>query len=582
MTTEPTSSSTQKEYYDADYFDSDEDIDNEELAMSIDKSEDTDRRKKREVPSNDNLLYNPEEDDVNEDWVAEQLRAIAPSAKGTPAKRSMAKTDAILSCPLCFTPVCLSCQRHETYPNQYRAMFVTNCRPNFSERFRYREPKDDTSSPSEADEAYYPGLQKAVSRLPHQILSKKAEVTRDPEFMELERQLKELTRHTERLQADAETYRDGVAAMLNHQASFSDYLSILYQPLDAELEDGVVRRRNNQTSAKAVQAVQDYATIMSYSRDELMPWLDVIDSQIIARTLQFREILKSVDKTITKRNHKLVDYDRFRTGLAKLKSKPERTLSEEKQMFKMEGQLDIATQDYEYLNGLLKEELPRILQLKSQVVDPMFQNFYFIQCRIYAMLLARMQEVISTNGAYFQTLNMGIEEGFNERSRQLNVRSELEESALLKQGGRAWLGASAANSSRLTLKERAAIRQEEKAQSSSPKVGGGYRSESPPPPAYASDHGQSLASSPYQGEAKQSASNTNDTYSPPAGHSKSPSGHSYVTALYDYAAQAEGDLSFSKGDRIELVQKTDDVNDWWTGRYNGVTGVFPGNYVTEN
>jgi hypothetical protein len=61
--------------------------------------------------------------------------------------------------------------------------------------------------------------------------------------------------------------------MLNHQASFSDYLSILYQPLDAELEDGVVRRRNNQTSAKAVQAVQDYATIMSYSRDELMPWL---------------------------------------------------------------------------------------------------------------------------------------------------------------------------------------------------------------------------------------------------------------------------------------------------------------------
>lgn len=136
--------------------------------------------------------------------------------------------------------------------------------------------------------------------------------------------------------------------------------------------------------------------------------------------------------------------------------------------------------------------------------------------------------------------------------------------------------ASAANSSRLTLKERAAIRQEEKAQSSSPKVGGGYRSESPPPPAYASDHGQSLASTPYQGEAKQSSSNTNGTYSPPAGHSKSPSGHSYVTALYDYAAQAEGDLSFSKGDRIELLQKTDDVNDWWTGRYNGITGVFPG------
>jgi predicted house-cleaning noncanonical NTP pyrophosphatase (MazG superfamily) len=61
--------------------------------------------------------------------------------------------------------------------------------------------------------------------------------------------------------------------MLNHQASFSEYLAILYQPLEAETEDGVVKRRNNETSAKDIQAVQDYATIMGYSRDEIMPWL---------------------------------------------------------------------------------------------------------------------------------------------------------------------------------------------------------------------------------------------------------------------------------------------------------------------
>ena len=50
----------------------------------------------------------------------------------------------------------------------------------------------------------------------------------------------------------------------------------------------------------------------------------------------------------------------------------------------------------------------------------------------------------------------------------------------------------------------------------------------------------------------------------------------YVTALYDYAATAEGDLSFAAGDRIELVKKTDSTEDWWTGRLNGVEGVFPG------
>jgi amphiphysin len=54
-----------------------------------------------------------------------------------------------------------------------------------------------------------------------------------------------------------------------------------------------------------------------------------------------------------------------------------------------------------------------------------------------------------------------------------------------------------------------------------------------------------------------------------------------VLALYDYEAQAEGDLSFRRDDRIEVVQRTANPNDWWTGKLNGVVGVFPGNYVSD-
>lgn len=43
--------------------------------------------------------------------------------------------------------------------------------------------------------------------------------------------------------------------------------------------------------------------------------------------------------------------------------------------------------------------------------------------------------------------------------------------------------------------------------------------------------------------------------------------------------QAEGDLSFSAGDRIEIIERSDNVDDWWTGRLNGRTGIFPGNYT---
>jgi hypothetical protein len=41
-------------------------------------------------------------------------------------------------------------------------------------------------------------------------------VTRDPEYMELEKQFKLLSQNAQRLQTDAETYRDGVAGMIRY------------------------------------------------------------------------------------------------------------------------------------------------------------------------------------------------------------------------------------------------------------------------------------------------------------------------------------------------------------------------------
>lgn len=126
----------------------------------------------------------------------------------------------------------------------------------------------------------------------------------------------------------------------------------------------------------------------------------------------------------------------------------------------------------------------------------------------------------------------------------------------------------------MPLKERAQIRREENAKAAASSSGmGGYGSDSPPPPAYGTNQGHVVDSTPYQADSKQSNFNTNNAYSPP--QTRSP-GRAYVRALYDYNAQAEGDLTFAKDDLIEVIQKTADVNDWWTGSLNGATGVFPG------
>lgn len=59
-------------------------------------------------------FYDDAADEKDEQW-------IAKARKGR-------KSDAILSCPGCFTTVCIDCQRHERHENQFRALLTMNCK----------------------------------------------------------------------------------------------------------------------------------------------------------------------------------------------------------------------------------------------------------------------------------------------------------------------------------------------------------------------------------------------------------------------------------------------------------------------
>ncbi|CAJ1048909.1 intersectin-2b isoform X1 [Xyrichtys novacula] len=50
-----------------------------------------------------------------------------------------------------------------------------------------------------------------------------------------------------------------------------------------------------------------------------------------------------------------------------------------------------------------------------------------------------------------------------------------------------------------------------------------------------------------------------------------------VIAIYDYTAANGDEMSFSKGQLINVLDKNDP--DWWKGEINGTTGLFPTNYV---
>mmetsp|Transcript_13026 Transcript_13026/g.19171 ORF Transcript_13026/g.19171 Transcript_13026/m.19171 type:complete len:203 (-) Transcript_13026:4055-4663(-) len=130
-----------------------------------------------EEPSNVDQLYCPDMDDTDEAWVHKNLRSdiSKPVANksalhdGTESQQrevleSEKTTDAVLSCPCCFTTVCMDCQRHVKYPNQFRAMFVMNITVNWESNLVYDpvvkrlvdEKKNTLQSPiREEQEVYY-------------------------------------------------------------------------------------------------------------------------------------------------------------------------------------------------------------------------------------------------------------------------------------------------------------------------------------------------------------------------------------------------------------------------------------------
>lgn len=152
-------------YYDAVYFDSDSE--DEDKAVTKKK-----KKKQHRIPTNDELLYDPEKDSRDQAWVDAKRRGYHAFGSQRPCQKQqpVPNSDAVLNCPACMTTLCLDCQRHESYKTQYRAMFVMNCSINREEVLRYknsdnrkkrRSAKKMRSNPEdlaerEVEEIYHP------------------------------------------------------------------------------------------------------------------------------------------------------------------------------------------------------------------------------------------------------------------------------------------------------------------------------------------------------------------------------------------------------------------------------------------
>ncbi|KAL2148352.1 hypothetical protein VTH82DRAFT_2272 [Thermothelomyces myriococcoides] len=446
------------------------------------------------------------------------------------------------------------------------------------------------------------GFQKGLARAPQQIKVKLniGEHTKDPVYIDAERRFQDLEAETKRLHDESRKYFEAIKGMLAHQIEFSKAMTEIYKPISGRMSDpdSLVVHGN----PEGIRACEEYEAVVKDLQETLVPELEMIETRVIQPANELLDVVKVIRKTVTKREHKKLDYDRHRASLKKLQEKKDKTAKDEKAIWKVENELEQSTHEFNYYNDLLKEELPKLFALEREFIQPLFQSFYYMQLNIFYTLHERMQRM---DIGYFD-LTLDVEEAFYKKRGDVQERAEAltivrfrttgqkrppkyakpprpgalegpKTAGLLTAGSASDPTPAAAELEPATTVSSApptASFHKSWQAASSPSASAAPPDNNPPPPY-----------SPGPGLAAVAAAKAKAKPPPPP--PPKPRGLSApkvetVTALYDYAAQAEGDLSFRAGDVIEVVSRTQNENEWWTGRIGGKEGQFPGNYVRLN
>lgn len=473
----------------------------------------------------------------------------------------------------------------------------------------------------------FKGFRKTIVRTPQNFRQKlnMGEITHDAVYLDAERRFKELETETKKLSDESKRYFNSVNGMLDHQIDFSKAIEEIYKPISGKLSDP--NSTTPEDNPQGIEASEQYREVVKELKETLKPDLELIEKRIVVPAQELLEVIKSIRKMATKRDHKQLDLDRHKRTHKKYEEKKDRNAKDEEKMYTAEVDVQMAQQEYDYFNEMLKNELPILFQMQSDFIRPLFVSFYYMQLNIFYTLYNRMEQM---KIPYFD-MSTDIIEAYHYKKGNIeeqtdaigithfkvgHAKSKLEATKRrYAAGAGAGAGAPAYGQQQESLPpyspggagqygqygqqpqygdykdSKGPGYQPPGGYGQAPSAYGGYQS----PPNSAPAPGTAPAPAPAYGQYQQPQASYNSPQTTSSGYSgygtpqtpavppTPPSASSQTcTALYEYTAQAQGDLTFPAGAVIEITQRTDDANGWWTGNYNGQTGAFPGNYVQLN
>jgi len=237
------------------------------------------------------------------------------------------------------------------------------------------------------------GLTKAVNRAGTTLMQKTGQVDRtvDSEFSQEEQKYRTLEKSSSLLQKEAKTYLDSIRAMTAAQARLAETIDSFYADnSDAAMAANSYRRAVGELESKTARELDApfRATVLEPIGKMCSSWPEI-------------------NKAIEKRNKKLLDYDAARTKARKLIEKPSDDASK---LPIAERQAEEAREVFEVLNQQLLNDLPILLDLRVNFLDPSFES------------MVRLQQIFAQEG--YEKMG-GVQRYFSE-----NVRDDYASGAL--------------------------------------------------------------------------------------------------------------------------------------------------------
>ncbi|ODV66168.1 hypothetical protein HYPBUDRAFT_111973 [Hyphopichia burtonii NRRL Y-1933] len=257
------------------------------------------------------------------------------------------------------------------------------------------------------------GIKKAINRAGTQVMLKTGaiEETVDLEYDYEEKRFRNMETNLKLLQKQVKHYLDSLKILSNSQANIGEVLNSFYGNSNEEIENlaQLYNQSLKEFNLKSIQELED-------------PYYQTVINPIC----RFNSYYIEINEAIKKRNHKKLDYDAMKNKLKKTIEKP--TNEHELKLTDYQNQLDSIESTYNDLNSKLKQELPKLINLRIPYIDPSFESFVKIQLRFFNenyQFLNQIQSKLDSNTRK-DYINGNLDEKLDnvlDKMRELNITS---------------------------------------------------------------------------------------------------------------------------------------------------------------